>query len=208
MAIVYPLTFPTVTGSASVTIEALSVVGITQSIFTLEEQVQAHQGQAWAASVGLPTMKRTNAEQWIAFFLSLNGIEGTFLMSDPGGLTPRGTADDTPGTPVIDGASQTGNALAIDGCPVSETGYLLKGDYIQLSSGITTRLHRILNDADTDSLGAVTLDIWPNLRESPGDGGTVVVENALGLFRLRESVKFPTDASLFYELNFSCIEAL
>jgi hypothetical protein len=208
MTITYPLSFPSITGVSSIVIVPLSVVGITQSIYTLEEQVQAHQGQAWGANVTLPTMKRASGEEWIAFLLSLNGMEGTFLMGDPTGVTPRGSASSAPGTPVINGAAQTGNTLDIDGCPAGATGYLKKGDYIQLSSGATTRLHRVLTDADTDSAGAVTLDIWPNLRESPGDGNTVVVANTLGLFRLKETVQFPIDTATFYELSFACFEAI
>ena len=89
MAISYPLTFPTATGIKSVVISPISVVGITRSIYTLEEQVQAHPGQAWQADVNLPIMNDVNAQEWIAFFLSLNGIQGTFLMSDPTGPIPR-----------------------------------------------------------------------------------------------------------------------
>jgi hypothetical protein len=208
MTISYPLTLPTITGFSSITIKPVSVVGVSRSVFTLEEQVQVHQGQAWEASVSLPVMKRADAEEWIAFFLSLNGIQGTFLMGDPLGATARGSASTTPGTPVVNGAGQTGNTLAINGCPNNATNYLRKGDYVQLGSASSSRLHRVLTDASTDGAGAVTLDIWPNLRESPSNGGTVVVANTVGLFRLKPPVSFPTDSAKIYELRFECIESI
>lgn len=208
MAISYPLNFPTTTGVASITIEPMSVVGISRSIYTLEEQIQVHQGQAWKAAIYLPVMKRDDAEEWIAFLLSLNGAQGTFLMGDPTGASPRGSADTAPGTPTVYGGSQTGNTLAITGAPAGATNYLKRGDYIQLGSGSSSRLHRVLTDASTDSAGEVTLDIWPNLRESPSNGASVVVENTVGLWRLNGPLSFPTNVSKIYELSFECMESI
>lgn len=206
MAVSYPLTFPTATGIKSATITPVSIVGITRSIYTLEEQVQEHPGQAWQAEVNLPIMNKDNAQEWIAFFLSLNGVRGTFLMSDPTAELPRGEANSNRNpVPQVRGGGQSGNDLDIDNCPVSIANYLRKGDYIQLDYGY----HRLLEDVSTDGSGRTTLPIWPNLRRAPTDNESVRVINPVGVWRKTDPTSFYTDTDfLFKEMGFSCIEAI
>ena len=209
MAISYPLTFPTHTGVRSANFIARNVVGNTLSPFTLTQQVQKGQGQRWEADISLPLMKREDAEQWISFFVKLNGSYGTFLMGDPNAATPRGSASTTAGTPVVNGASQTGDELDIDGLPVSTTGYLKAGDYIQLGTGATSKLYKVLDDVDTNASGEATLTIWPDLRSSPADDATVVVSGAKGLFRLSTNVSdWQINEAGFYQISFGAAEAL
>lgn len=209
MAISYPLTLPTASGIASVTMRAVNVTAISQSPFTFKQQVVSHSGQRWEAEVSMPPMKRADAEEWVAFLVSLRGQLGTFNLGDPSGATARGSASSTPGTPLVNGASQTGGALTIDGCPASATGYLKAGDYIQLGGGSSATLHKVLEDADTTSGGDVTLDIWPHIRTAPADDSTVVVSNAKGLFRLSENqTSWSIDTATIYGVNFACIEAV
>ena len=206
MAISYPLALPTATGIKSVVITPISIVGITRSIYTLEEQVQVHPGQAWQADINLPIMDAVNAQEWIAFLLSLNGVQGTFLMSDPTGALPRGAASSNRSpSPLVAGASQMGNDLDIDNCPASITDYLKRGDYIQLDYGY----HRLLKDANTNSSGEASLSIWPNLRRSPANNESVRTINSVGVWRLVSSSSFYTDTDfLFKEMGFSCMEAV
>jgi hypothetical protein len=154
-------------------------------------------------------MIRANADEWNAWALKLNNREGTFLMGDPAAATPRGAAKDTPGTPLVKGAGQTGNTLAIDGAPASVTGYLLAGDTIQLGSGSAARLYKVLEDADSDAGGNATLTVWPKLRSSPADNDAVTVSNAVGLWRLAANQSaWDTDEALIYGIRFQAVEAL
>ena len=183
MAITYPLSLPTTKNIRAIRLTARNTVGVSTSPFTYAQQVYKHQGQRWEAEVSMPAMNRAEAEEWFAFLVKLNGQFGTFLIGDPHSA-PRGSAATSAGTPVVNGASQTGSSIAIDGLPASATGYLKAGDYIQLGSGSTATLHKVLNDVDSNSSGEATLDIWPDLRSSPADDATVVVSSAVGLFRL------------------------
>lgn len=206
MAISYPLTFPTITGVRRIALRGRSAVARTESAFTFGQQIQAHAGQRWEAEVSLPPMKRASAEEWIAFLLSLNGMEGTFLMGDPNGAAPRGVAT---GTPVVKGASQTGASLVTDGWTISQTGILKVGDYIQLGSGSSTRLYKVLADANSDGSGNATFDIWPDLRSSPGDNDALTVSSARGLWRLAANeMPWEADWMAFYGITFPCVEAL
>jgi len=184
MAIVYPLSLPTVSGIRSIVLRTKNSVGISQSPFTFKQQVVSYGGQAWEADISLPPMTRDDAEEWVSFLLQLKGFQGTFLLGDPSGATPRGSAATTPGTPVVDGASQTGGSLSIDGLPASATGYLKAGDYIQLGIGSGATLHKVLSDVDTTAGGEAAIDIYPSMRTAPADGSAVVVSNAKGVFRL------------------------
>jgi hypothetical protein len=154
-------------------------------------------------------MSRADAEEWISFLLKLNGQYGTFLLGDPNGATPRGSAASTPGTPVVNGSGQTGGELSIDGLPTSATGYLKAGDYIQLGSGTALQLYKVLNDVDSNASGQATLDIWPNLRNSPQDGSTVIVSNAKGAFRLSSNeTAFTITEFTKYGITFGAVEVV
>ncbi len=210
MPITYPLLFPTIIGPASVVMRTHSAVAISRSPFTFATQIQVHQGTAWGATVNLPAMARARAEEWVAFLVKLNGREGTFLMGDPSGATPRGSASSTPGSPVIDGAGQTGSDLNLRGLPVSASDYLLAGDYFQTSSGLNPFLYKVLDDVSTDSAGEATVILWPDLRGiGLGDGAAVVVQNTSGRFRLvKNTTEWSIDEAVHFGITFDAIEAL
>lgn len=209
MAESYPLNFPTAIGIASVRMTAKSVVGVAASPFTFSQQVFRHPGERFEADIVLPAMNRAEAEEFNAFRLRLRGQFGTFLFGDPAAATPRGSAASTPGTPVVNGADQTGDSLAIDGLPTSATGYLKAGDYIQLGTGASSQLYKVLEDADTNASGEATLNIFPALRSSPGDGATVTVSNAKGVFRLASNeMAWDVNEALIYGITLGAVEAL
>lgn len=203
----YPLSLPVATKAIqSIEIRAVNAVAYARSPFTFAGQAFAYSGQMWTADVTLKPMKRADAEQWVAWLLSLRGQLGTFLMGDPMGATARGVAT---GTPLVNGASQTGGSLVLDGATNSTSGWLKAGDYIQLGSGSTARLHKVLADANSDSSGNVTLDIWPHIRVAPADNATVTVSNAKGLFRLSSNDQgFSINESAIYGMTFAAMEAV
>ncbi len=209
MAISYPRDLPTVTGISSITLRAVNQTAMTSSPFTYKQQIHNHSGQRWEAEAQLPVMKYEKAEEWTAWLLSLNGRAGTFLMGDPNRATPRGSASTAPGSPVINGASQTGSSIAIDGLPASATGYLKAGDYVQFGSASTATLHKVLTQIDTNSSGQATLDIWPNVVSASADGSTVVVTNARGRWRLNSGQQdWSIDRSALYGITFAAVQVI
>lgn len=206
MAISYPLALPTTTGIAKIRLSANSVVGISMSPFTAKQQVYKYTGQYWEAEISLPPMKRSEAEYWISFLLKLNGSYGTFLLGDPNGATARGVAT---GTPLVNGANQTGNELVTDGWTTSTTGILKAGDYIQLGTGASAKLHKVLDDVDSDSSGNATITIWPDLRSAPSDNAAIVVSGAKGVFRLSTNQSdWDVNEASIYGMTFPAKEAL
>lgn len=206
MAITYPLSHPTNVGFASASMTAKSVVGVSRSPFTGAQQVQKHQGQWWEFQASLPPMTRATAEEWVAFLLSLNGMQGTFLLGDPLGTTARGIAT---GTPLVKGASQTGNSLITDGWTASQTGILKAGDYFQLGSSTSSKLYKVLNDANSDGSGNATFDIWPNINTAVSDDTALTVASAKGLFRLAANeMRWDLQQAQKYGIAFSAIEVI
>jgi hypothetical protein len=198
MAISYPLTIPA-TGIRSIVMRQRNVVGASVSPFTGAQQLVRHQGAWWEADIRLPAMKRADAEEWVGFLASLKGRWGTFRLGDPAGASPRGT---WAGTPLVSGGGQTGEAITIDGFSAGATAK--RGDYIQIGD----RLYKVLADT-TAAAGAMALDIWPRLRESPADNAPVTTSNAAGLFRLASNdVDVDISEALIYGIAFGAVEAI
>jgi hypothetical protein len=206
MAISYPVTFPASIGVSSINIRAKTVVGVSSSPFTGQQQVYKHQGQWWEAEVSLPPMKRDEAEQVVSFLIKMNGQYGTFLMGDFLSTAPRGIGT---GAPLVNGASQAGDELVTDGWTVSTTGILKAGDWIQLGSASTSTLHKVLDDVTSDASGNATLNIFPNLRSAPDDNAIITISSPKGRWRLASNeTDYAIDNASIYGMTFACIEAL
>lgn len=205
MAYTYPLTFPDI-GIRSINIRAKTVVGASVSPFTGQQQVYKHQGQWWEMEVSMPPMKRDEAEQVASFLLKMNGKYGTFLLGDKANAAPRGVGT---GSPLVKGGSQTGDQLLTDGWTSSTTGILKAGDWIQVGSGSSTRLHKVLDDVNSDGSGNATLNIFPNIRTSPADNTVITVNSPKGIWRLSSNeTDFSIDEASVYGITFACVEAL
>jgi hypothetical protein len=194
MAISYPLALPTSIGIAEITLSANNAVAISQSPFTFQQQIIQHPGQRWTASVSIPPVRRDLAEPWVAFLLAMNGPVGTFLLGDPNAKAPQGTATSA----TITGAARSSSPT------ITMTGTLLAGDYIQIGSGATATLHKVLQDRN----GTGTIEIWPALR-SVASSAAVTLTNTVGRFRLSGTQQsFNINDASIYGISFDCVEAL
>jgi len=194
MSISYPLALPTHTGIRSIEFRATNAVVPSRSPFTFASQVFAYPGQMWQADVMLPPMKRSDAEKWVAWMISLRGGYGTFLLSDPSNQSVRGTATSA----TVIGTAQS-NSIT-----VTMTGTLLAGDMIQIGAGEDATLHKVLVNQDGDG----TLEIWPALRKDRTDVALTLTAPR-GVFRLasNETAWSVNEASI-YGISFSAMEAV
>ena len=198
MAITYPLATPTSIGIESIELRAVNSVATSQSPYTYKQQIVSHGGQKWEASVNIPSVRRDLAAGWKAMLVALKGQEGTFLLGDPDYATPQGTVSSC----VVTGTA--GN----DSVTVVMTGTLKAGDYIQLGSGINSKLHQVLQDQS----GNGTLEIWPPLRSTYssatvffGDGTTA----PRGVFRLANNVtSWSINNASSYGISFEAVEVI
>lgn len=205
MATSFPITLPTSPTSRSIVIHKRSAVGMAASPFTYQAQTYVWSGQVWLADIMLPPMPRAQAEPWVAALSSLNGREGSFLLGDTANKTARGVAT---GTPLVKGASQTGSDLVTDGWTNGVTGILKAGDWVQLGSGSTARLYKVLVDANSNGSGEATLTLWPKLRSSPADNAALTISSPMGRFMLAEDIDWSIDTAKTYGLSFQAVEDL
>jgi len=194
MAISYPLATPTSIGIENIELRAVNAVATSQSPFTFKQQVISHGGQKWEASVSIPPVHRDLAAPWKSMLVALKGPTGTFLLGDPDYATPQGT---------VSSCTLSGTA-GEDTATVVMTGTLKAGDYIQLGSGSTAKLHQVL----VDQSGTGTLEIWPALRSSYTDE-VVVFNNPKGVFRLATNVtSWSINNASVYGISFEAVEVV
>ena len=206
MTISYPLSLPSVEGAVSMDLEITPNVGMLESEFALGQQTYAWPTERWFIQFACPPMSRADAEQWVGGFLvALNGMEGSFLAGQFGYTTPQGTWSG--GSPLVNGASQTGKTLAIDGLAAGATGKA--GDLFQLGSGSSSRLHKLTKDFTANGSGQATLDFTPRIRTSPADNAAITLASPKGLFMLNSNQgKWSINTAMLYGVSFVAFEDL
>ena len=201
----YPLTLPTATGVITQNFSLTRAVAVTTSPFTFQTQVHQHQGEFWRTVISLPPMLRANANIWLSFLLQLRGRRGTFKIGDQDAKTITGVAT---GTIRVNGASQTGNQVALDGFANSTNNVFKAGDYIQIGS----YLYMVIEDVNSNGSGEANVKIEPALRsslETINDDTTVVYSNTTTIMRLDSNeLGWQTDKVSKYGISFSASEAL
>ena len=201
----YPLTLPTVTGITTQNWGMERVVAVTESPFTNQEQIFEHEGAQWKATFTLPPMKKESAAVWLAFLMSLRGRRGTFKIGDQDRKTIQGVAT---GTILVNGASQTGNAINLDGFANSTNNVFKAGDYIQINS----YLYMISANVNSNSSGEATVYVEPSLRsgiEVINDNTTVIYTNTTTVMRLDSNeLNWDTNKVSVYGISFACSEDL
>ncbi len=201
----YPLTLPTATGITTQNWGLNRVVAVTESPFTFQQQIFEHEGSQWRCTMTLPPMKKDKAAQWLAFFMSLRGRRGTFKLGDQDRKTIQGTAT---GTVRVNGASQTGNQVALDGFTASRANVFKAGDYIQINSYV----YMVIEDVSANGSGEANVKIEPALRstiETINNDDTVVYTNTTTIMRLDSNeFNWDTDKVSNYGISFACSEVL
>jgi len=206
MTISYPLSLPTTLLPDGIDWHMETVVGSLESPFSLVQQNYVWPGsERWRATLTWGgQMSQVNADDIEVFLLALNGMEGSFLLGDHLRTTPRGTWAGQ--SPLVKGASQTGKTLLIDGLTPTTT-TAIKGDWFQLGSGATSRLHRLTATGTANGSGEITLDFEPSIRTSPSDNAPLTIASPKGLFMRAGNVTgWSQQGGLDSGITFDCVE--
>lgn len=194
MSITYPLSTPTSIGIAEITLRARNAVAISESPFSFNQQIVRHAGQRWEADVSLPPVRKDLLAPWLSMLIALRGQFGTFLLGDPDFTEPQGTA----------------TSATVSGTAGSETltfamaGTLLASDYIQVGSGSSARLYRLLEDRS----GNGTAEVWPALRATYSSASATLT-NPQGVFRLAApATEWSINNNNAYGISFSAVEVI
>ena len=203
----YPLSVPTSPYYSKSSWALQRKTAISVSPFSGAQQVFEYDYALWTVSLTLPPMKRSDAANWQSFILKLHGRKGTFLLGDPDARTPTGT---------ISGSVTLGANIAVGDFTISIStsqnslaNAFRAGDYIQLGSAGTSKLHMIVDDVNTDSSGDANINIEPAIKTAVTSGNTVVYNNPKGLFRMQNpQIDWDADEVSKYGISFSAVEAL
>ena len=210
MAITYPLSIPTTIGIEQIELRANNVVAVSESPFTFVQQTVVHQGQRWEASISIPPVRKDLAEEWVAFLLSLKGRRGTFYLGDPNMAVPRGTVASGTSVTLASAAAAGDETVALTKSgPPAKSNVFLPGDYIQIGTGSSRTLHKVLNTVDWDANGDGTADIWPHIRGTVSSGTSVVHQSPTGVFRLSSNVSsWSINNASAYGISFDAVEVV
>ncbi len=190
--------FPTITPNSS-SFELVSNTRIFQSPLTNAIQTTTRKGSLWRISMQFNNLSGSDRATLQAFLSKLNGAEHRFTVHDHS-FTRRGAGG---GTPLVNGASQTGTSLVLDGASASVNNWLMTGDYISFNN----ELHMVTADTNSDGSGNVTLPIAPPIRKSPADDLAVDIAAPIdGVFILTSSASWDTRPGLFSNFTVEGIE--
>jgi hypothetical protein len=92
------------------------------------------------------------------------------------------------GTPVVDGADQTGRTITLGGFTQSATNVIMDGDYIQF--GNNTKVYQAIGDFDADGSGNVDVYLNSPVVVSPVDASSVVYGTSVEFSLITDEAKF------------------
>jgi hypothetical protein len=139
-------------------------------------QTQDRGGERWAVELRFGHLRADEKAVMKAFLARLNGSQHRFTLHDHSQIQ-RGAFG---GTPLVNGASQTGGLLIIDGASLSVTGWIKAGDHFSVGG----ELKMATGDADSDGAGGVQLEFTPRIRNAPANNEPVIIADPPGTFLL------------------------
>lgn len=162
------VTLPTTPAPRSVTPRLVTARAELRSAFGGSTQRISRTGSRWAYDVELPPMTAASALAWITAFSETD----TCILNIP----EPGITIGSPGTPLVNGGSQTGSSLITDGWSAD---YVIpQGKWLSVSVSSLLYLHVTTASTTASGGGAATLPIFPPLRASPDDNAALNVNPA------------------------------
>ncbi len=158
-------------------------------------------GARWRANLTFDKLSEADGRDLAGFLAALRGRSGTFTLHDHSLLSPRGVGT---GTPLVNGASQTGSTLITDGWTVSTPGIMKTGDLFQIGN----ELKILTADVASDSGGNATLIFESPIRTSPAENSAIIINSPKALMKLSSDdfAGYRLTAPTKYNLKLSCFE--
>ena len=190
--------FPNITPASS-TWELVTNTKTFRSPLTNAVQTANRKGSLWKVSLPFNNLHTGDRADLQAVLTKLNGQEHRFNLHDHA-YTRRGTGG---GTPLVNGGSQTGASIVLDGATASVTNWLRAGDYLSFNN----QLFMATSDVNSDGSGNVTVPIAPPIRTSPSDNTAVdIVAPISGVFMLASTPSWNNRPGIFSTFKVDAIE--
>ena len=182
----------------SMSIRMVNANAVSQSPYTLQQQVQSYGGMRWEVDVSLKPIDNITALEVQAFFVNRKGRKNSFLLPMVG--SGNSYQSYQVGTCTVNGSNQAiGNEiLNITNTTSVSTGRMF---------GLNDRLHMASSPAL--QTGNRIIGVQPPLREVPLDNAVLDFTNPCGTFRmLSDEVSWGISNDLKYGFSFTCVEAI
>lgn len=125
-------------------------------------------GSRWAMTFQLTLMTYEDSLNWSD--LEVEGDTVSLRIPQPGVDTG------SPGTPVVDGAGQSGSTLNLRGLT---PGYVMGKRWLSVSTGGLLYAYRATASATADGSGDIAIPVRPMIRAAHADGDAVEIANPL-----------------------------
>ena len=100
------------------------------------------------------------------------------------------------GTPLVNGASQTGDSIITDGWPIGTSNIVRAGDVLKFAGD--NAVYRVRADTNSDGGGAAIIPITPNLRVSPATNAVITNSNVTFRVAILRRSQFERSKSPLY----------
>jgi hypothetical protein len=160
-------------------------------------------GDRWECSMALPLLVGDSARLMRSFAMRVSAPDNYGLLPCNHGYEFSGSAGLTP---LVNGASQSGSVLNIDGLPNGVTGIIKAGDRLGLT---TLQVLEAAADVNSNGSGEAAVPLVYPLRASPADNSAVNLYNPVGRFIMPEAfVQWALSPPLLHSFTFQFVEAI
>ena len=191
-------TFPTSLAFNSLNVKSVQHTYVSRAL-SGRRQVRQLGGQFWKMTATFPPMTRAQFAPIYAFVVKQRGRYESFTIVPAVVSTGQGSPA---GTPLVNGASQTGRSLVTDGWNAS-IAIFKAGDFLKIAGN--DKVYMCTTDVSSDGSGNATISIEPALVASPADDGAITHSSVSFTVALTSGIQeFSTDTSglYSYELDF------
>jgi hypothetical protein len=161
--------------------------------------------QYFTFSVSMPPLTQDNAMDVFAFLQKQKGGFETFTIQLP--IENRGADKANTSVQTVGAHSAADSTISLDGFTASTTGVLKAGDLIKFSGH--SKVYMVETAINSDSGGAATVTIEPNLVATLADNETVTMNQpSFSVYLPSEEIMYSTDPSGMYAISFDVREVI
>ena len=195
-------TLPTSPAFSSLIVQSVQPTFISRSISGRRQARQTH-GQYFKMTASFPPMTRAEFAPINAFITKQRGQYESFQVVPP--VLNAGLGSPA-GTPLVNGASQTGRSVVTDGWSASIT-IFKAGDFVKFANH--DKVYTVTADASSDGSGDSTISIEPALITSPADDSAITYTSVPFTVAMTTRVQeFSTGTSGLYEYELDLEEVI
>lgn len=164
--------FPAITPNSS-SLNLISNTKVLTSPLSGSTQSASRSGTRWHLQMNFMNLTGANRRTLQGFLAQMDGQLHRMTVHDHS-HSYGGTGN---GTPLVKGASQTGNSITSDGWDNSEI-VMLQGDQFSIGG----ELKMCTSDVTSDGSGNATIAFVPEIHTSPSDNSAIDITNPTGTF--------------------------